>query len=165
MTGDDVDRVMSVEDRELLDWLARVAETVDPEPQHLRELGKAALSVRRVDAELAQLVADSALLAGAVRSGAVDTAPRLLTFLLGDLAVDVQVTLAADGLELIGVLDGLAARDGGWVEVESPGVATTRCELDPVGRFAGRQIAPGLVRLRVRARNLDVTTDWVTVGR
>ena len=79
-------------DRELLESLARVALLVDPEPPYLRELGRAALSIRRVDAELAELIADSQLAAGAVRSVAATTM-RILAFAHGRLSRDGQAEL------------------------------------------------------------------------
>lgn len=47
------------EDLELLAQLRRAAEGATPERAYLRELGRAAFSVRGVEAELARLVADS----------------------------------------------------------------------------------------------------------
>ena len=63
----------------LLDELRRLARAVDPVPDEVTAYARAALGWRRVDAELAELLADSRLEAlSSTRSGA-ETA-RSLTF-------------------------------------------------------------------------------------
>ena len=64
------DQTVDPADAELLRRLGAIAESVDPAPELVRELGRAALSFRRPDSELADLVADSAEQPLTVRSGA-----------------------------------------------------------------------------------------------
>ena len=77
-------------DQELLLRLGVLARAADPAPAEVLELGRAALSMRRLDAELAELVADSdAALAGVRGAGST---VRLLTFEAGELVVEAQVS-------------------------------------------------------------------------
>ncbi|MBK8469645.1 MAG: hypothetical protein WAR57_12270 [Candidatus Phosphoribacter sp.] len=156
----------TTEDRELLAWLARTCADVDPEPDDLRELGRAALSVRRVDAELAALVGDCALTGSDVRSSeTTGDGHRLLAFGLGDLLIETQVSARPGGVSLLGVVEGITHSAEGRVELESTRAPTRRCPLDRFARFWFTAVPAGLVRLRVVAVGHDVTTQWVTVGR
>lgn len=153
------DERFSPEDEALLAWLGRVAAVADPEPGHLLELGRAAFSVRRIDAELAELVSDSVLLAGLVRSGR--TGPRLLSFSAGDLVVEIQVTDAPSGGEVLGLVEGLMSAHPARVDVEDGAGRVEEHSLDGFGRFRLDRVPSGLVRFRVVAGPLDVTTAWV----
>lgn len=150
-------------DRELLESLARVALLVDPEPPYLRELGRAALSIRWVDAELAELIADSQLAAGAVRSVAATTM-RILAFAHGRLSLDVQAELGDAGWDLLGVAEGVEP-SATQVDVETAGGVVLMAQLDVLGRFAFVGVPAGLIRLRVvGAGGVDVTTEWVRLA-
>jgi hypothetical protein len=153
------DAELTDEDLSLLAWLGRVAAVVDPEPPHLRELGRSALSVRRVDSELAELVSDSVLLGGLVRSAV--TGPRLLTFVAGDVVIDVQVTDEPHGREVIGQVDGLEPGDVVSLDIETADARVVRVELDELRRFTVHDAPGGLLRLRVVSGPVDVTTAWV----
>ncbi len=158
---------LSAADQALLHWLSRVADTADPEPAHLRELGRLALSVRKVDAQLAEVVVDSELVR-AVRSGAEpgrvgQTSPRMVSFEIGDVAIEVQITDLPDGREILGVVDGVISSDGARVDLETGRAECVSCSLDELNRFEFSAVARGLVRFRVVADPVDVTTDWLTV--
>lgn len=153
---------LSQSDLVLLSMLRRVVETVDPEPEYLRELGRAAFSVRRVDAELAELVADSSLQRELVRSAGED--PRLLTFQVGGVFIEVQVSRLDTRRELIGQVEGLDADGDGRVEIEAARGEVLSAPLDELGRFAFDEVPMRLVRLRVVAPGVDVTTDWVNLA-
>lgn len=153
---------VSPADLALLEWLSRVAAVVDPEPPHLRELGKLALSVRRLDSEAAALVADSRELASMVRSGDAPS-PRVLTFELADVVVEVQVTDRPAGRALLGVVEGVQPEPAARVDVETARADRLSAALDEAGRFEFADVPPGLVRLRVVAGDQDVTTDWVSL--
>lgn len=146
----------------LLSMLRRVVETVDPEPEYLRELGRAAFSVRRVDAELAELVADSSLQRELVRSAGAD--PRLLTFQVGGVFIEVQVSRLDTRRELIGQVEGLDTEGESRVEIEAARGGVLSAPLDELGRFAFDEVPMRLVRLRVVAPGVDVTTDWVNLA-
>jgi hypothetical protein len=157
------DDALDPQDAALLAWLGGVLAAVDPEPEVLRELGRAAFSVRRVDEELAELVADSALLGGMVRS--VTPGPRLLSFAAGNLVLELQVTDMPRGRAALGMLDGLLEAGpvpaDARVDLETADARVESTDVDEVGRFAFDQVPEGLVRLRVVSGALDVTTAWV----
>ncbi len=151
----------TADDEQLLAWLGALAAVVDPEPVELRELGRAAFTVRRIDAELAELVSDSALLGGLVRSAG--SGPRLLSFAAGDLVIELQVDEAPAGLGALGVIDGLEqpVPADARVDLETADARVLSSPLDELGRFGFTTVPAGLVRARVVAGELDVTTAWV----
>ncbi len=149
-------------DLTLLTMLRRVVEVLDPEPEYLREMGRAAFSVRRVDAELAELVSDSALQRELVRSASED--PRLLTFQVGGLFIELQVSRLETRRELIGLVEGLESEGEGRVEIEAARGDVLSAPLDEFGRFGFDEVPMRLVRFRVLTTAVDVTTDWVNLA-
>lgn len=91
----------TAEEDELLVELRRVLHRVDPAPAELTELARSLFSWRDPDALLAELVADSRELAGAVR-GDTDV---VLRFEAGDVGIVVQLSPVRD--------EGSAARGPG----------------------------------------------------
>ena len=75
--------------------LVRVVSRHDPVPPQVTEFAKAALGWRRVDAELAEILADSALTGAAAgtRSGA--QGPRSVSLRAEALTLDLQSTATA----------------------------------------------------------------------
>jgi hypothetical protein len=144
------------DDDELIARLGALAREADPVPDSVLEAGRAAFLLRRLDAELAELVHDSALdAAGAVRGGG----ERLLSFEGGDVTVELQVTPRADRLALLGQLVGVDPPVGLVVET-----ATGRVEVpvDEAGMFR-QEVAQGLFRLHVTPGDRSaVVTSWVT---
>ena len=149
-------------DLALLTMLRRVVEVLDPEPEYLREMGRAAFSVRRVDAELAELVSDSSLQRELVRSASED--PRLLTFQVGGLFIEVQISRVEARRELIGLVEGLETEGEGRVEIEAARGDMLSAPLDEFGRFGFDEVPMRLVRFRVLTAAVDVTTDWVNLA-
>ena len=76
------------DDTALLLRLGAIAAEVDPVPDLVLEAGRAAFLLRRLDAELAELVADSATDRAGVRGGD----DRLLSFEAGETSLELQVT-------------------------------------------------------------------------
>ena len=146
----------------LLRMLRQVVEVVDPEPDYLREMGRAAFTVRRIDAELAELVSDSSLQRELVRSAGGD--PRLLTFQVGGVFIEVQVSHIDTRREVIGVVEGVDPEQDGRVEVEAAGGDVLGVALDEFGRFAFAEVPMRLLRFRVVTSEVDVTTDWVNLS-
>jgi len=146
------------DDEVLIAQLRRIGDQVDPPPQAVLEAARAAFLMRRIDAELAELVLDSAVDAGsvAVRGGDTD-AVRMLTFESGAVSVEVQVT-DVDGLRsLLGLVSGAS----GPIEVETA-VGRRSVPVDSLGRFSIGQVPPGTVRLHLTADDgTAVTTSWV----
>lgn len=145
-------------DESLLRRLGAIAEEADPVPGPVLEAARAALSMRRLDAELAELVHDSALEAAGVRG----PGERLLSFEAGGFCLELQVTPRGRRVDLLGQLDGLTAT-GAAVTVESSG-GPLEAAVDDQGTFRVRDVAAGRIRLHVTVRGRPaVTTSWVTV--
>src|SRR5690348_14843456 len=90
------------DDDELLARLAATLRGVQEPPRDVAELARLSFGLRDLDAQLADLVADSAVDAPAgVRSSG---APRLLTFAADEAELELQVTAAGTGWSLIGQL-------------------------------------------------------------
>jgi hypothetical protein len=126
---------------------------IDQVPRAAREAANAALGWRAVDAELAQLTADSGRELTHLRGGA----PRLLTFAGTGLLIELEVSPADGAALLLGQLDPPRAAE---VTVE---VATgpLRTHADGHGRFTVPGLAGGWTRVVVnRAGTGAVTTEW-----
>lgn len=152
---------LTAADQALLIRLGEVAGAVDPVPDHVLELGRAALALRDLDSELAELVADSAVELAGVRSGSTET--RLLSFEAGDLAVDVQVSTAGGGrMSILGQVVPVPAPAGGVIRLESQSGAMATSDLDSLGDFRFGIVPDGLIRLRVELPGATaVTTTWI----
>jgi hypothetical protein len=151
------------QDDELLARLAATLHRAEEPPGDVATLARLSFGLRDLDARLAELVADSAVDApAAVRSAT--TAPRLLTFTSGETELELQVTAAGDGWDLVG-------------QVVPPGPATVRVEraagpgaveadADELGRFAvALPAAEGPWRLVCRREGgAVVVTSWVLLG-
>src|ERR1700728_1504739 len=109
----------SLDEAGLLARLGAVALAADGPPDLVYELGRAAFAWRRVEAELAELVADSALEASMVRSSASST--RVLSFEVGEVTVEVQVSIRRGRRSLLGQVAGRPAASGGvvWAETDT----------------------------------------------
>lgn len=141
---------------EMMAELRRIAGQVDPVPELVIDNGRAALSTRALDAELAELLLDSALESAQVRGAGEQV--RLLSFQLEDVLLEVQAEYAGDEVSLRGLVDGA----GGEVDVEAGGGAGGRrtVPIDADGGFATR-LPRGAARFRLRSRGGVVTTSWV----
>jgi hypothetical protein len=127
----------SASDDELMATLAELLRRVDPPPGAVVAAASASLAWLDPDTALARLVEaqEPATVRGA--------APRLLTFEVGEMSVDVEVTAEGYRVRLVGqvVPTGPATvsvqhRDG-----------TTDVRADELGRFVVGEVASGLVRL------------------
>lgn len=122
---------------------------------------KAGFLWRTIDAELAELVADSAeddkVLAG-VRSTAT---VRMLMFRSPALTVEVEVLEVGDRCRLIGQL---VPAQAGRIAVRHGG-GTQTVAADEHGRFSVDDLLPGPVSLHCSAlaETAAITTDWVVL--
>lgn len=146
---------MTAED-ELMAELRRIAGQLDPVPELVIENGRAALLTRALDAELAELLLDSALESAQVRGVAEQV--RLLSFQLDDVLLEMQAEYAGDEVSLRGLVDGA----GGELEVELGGGAGGHrtIPVDADGGFSTR-LPRGAARFRLRSRGGVITTSWV----
>jgi hypothetical protein len=136
-------------DDELLARLRNAANELDPVPEHVLAAARAAITTRRLDEELAELIADSALVDGAVRAAGSEV--RLLSFEAADVSLELQVEYRGDEVSVRGLVTGTA----GEAVVE---VAGTRHAV-PIddGWFAVTGLPRGATRVSVPG----VVTSWV----
>ncbi|WP_369139059.1 hypothetical protein [Modestobacter versicolor] len=143
-------------DDELVRALARAVAVHDPVPPALLDFAREAFTWRTVDAELAELVADSLETAGAGLRGASDV--RLLTFTAGEQQLDLELIADGAARRLVGELTpGRPAR----VVVEHPGGTLTE-QADELGRFLVADVPAGRVRVRCEPDDAPpVVTPWL----
>jgi hypothetical protein len=144
------------EDEELLAELRNLVGRADPVPPDLTAVAMSLLAWRDPDAQLAELVADSRDMAGAVRG---DTAV-VLDFRAGDVQIVVQLSPDGEGLHrLVGQVEPATA---GTVRVRR---ATGQSDVvvDELGRFVADRLVAGPISLRWNPEGRDrdaVETAW-----
>lgn len=138
--------------------LRSVIDRADPVPAAIIEAARAAYTWRTIDAELAELTADSAMAAAGVRSS---SAPRLLTFEGAGVEVEVEVAQT-----------GATRRLSGQLVPVGPAQITVRWSggsqgttADDLGRFAVERIPAGSVSLAIVRVGADqpVVTSWISI--
>jgi hypothetical protein len=150
---------------ELMKELRAVVDQVDPIPSEVTEFAKAALGLRRLDADLAELLADSALetqSTALIRSG---ESARRLTFRAEEISIDLEVNVDGDARLLLGQL--APAPAVATVEVQSAsGEVVASTGADALGRFRLALESGGRVRLRIVLDDppgTPVETSWLSV--
>jgi hypothetical protein len=156
-----------VSDEIILANLRMAAATREPVPASVLQAARDAFAWRRIDAELAELVADSAL--ELAYAGTRGEGPRLVTFEVpGGTAVELEACCnGRGGVRLVGQV--IPAR-AGTAEVQHQG-GCTAVPVDEVGRFAAHAICPGPMRVRLRLMEpetaerpgLDIVTASLTL--
>jgi hypothetical protein len=138
--------------------LRSVIERADPVPSAVVDAARAAYTWRTIDAELAELTADSAMAAVGVRSS---SAPRLLTFQGPGVEVEVEVAQRGSTRRLSGQLVpvGPAQVTVRW----SSGSRETAA--DDLGRFAVDGVPAGSVSLLVLRTGAEhpIVTSWISI--
>lgn len=150
---------MNIEDLEAR--MRSVTGEADPPPELVLEAGRAAFAMRAIDAELAELVADSAYDDAELVTRAVVSDVRMLSFECGDVSVelDVETDPWSRSLRVHGIAVGAV---GDVVVVRT--ASRTPVPLDADGRFDAGDVEPGPLRLELAtADGRRVTTSWVTV--
>jgi hypothetical protein len=144
-------------DEELLAVLGEALRTVEAPPAHVTAGAKAAFTWRTIDAELAELVFDSASDLVGVRS---ETGNRQVTFQAPGVEIEVMV-LADDHRRLVGQLIPPGEAD---IELVS-GDSVRSVRSDAIGRFSVDEIAPGPVRIVVLGADgqRSVQTEWMVL--
>jgi len=144
-------------DDELFDELRSVLRRTDPVPAEVSDFAKAALAWRRLDAQLAELLEDSALDEAAARTRGGGS--RSLTFRTDDLTIDVEIQ---DG-HLLGQLAPPPAE--ATVELQGEdGELAAAADADALGRFRLELGGEGRFRLRVvPPTGLAVETSWFSL--
>jgi hypothetical protein len=124
-------------DDDLLATLAELLRRADPPPAAAVEAASASLAWLDPDTALARLI--DAQEHASVRGAA----PRLLTFQVGEVSVDLEVTAEGYRVRLVGQL---VPTGPATVSVQHRD-GTTDVQADELGRFVVGDVASGLVRL------------------
>jgi hypothetical protein len=134
---------------ELREALAEAEQVTDRQ----REAARAAFTWRTVDAELAELLHDSALESAAVRG---DEPVRTLSFASGSVSLEVEI----DGDAVTGQVVGAVADS---VLMQRSIADDDPLPVDSSGFFRVEGVAPGPVRFVVRAGDWTLTSPWVAI--
>ena len=148
-------RVEASSDDEMLALVAAMLRAADPPPERVTEGAKAAFTWRTIDAELAELVFDSASDLAGVRS---ETGNRQVTFRAPGVEIEVMV-IDDDRRRVVGQLI-----PPGEAEIELvSGDSVRSVRSDAIGRFAVDEIEPGPVRIVVLGAHgqRSVQTEWM----
>jgi hypothetical protein len=144
-------------DEALLAQLREAAEEADPLPDYLLDAARAAFALRRIDAELAELVRDSADERAGLIAVRGDGDVRLISFETGPVAVELQVTQRGGMRDVVAQISGAAVSRAA---VETPGREQRMTLTD--GMVTADSVPAGLLRLRVQtADGHDLVTSWV----
>lgn len=141
------------DDDVLLDRLADAIKAADPVPPAVVAAAKAAYEFRRLDEELATLVADSLVDDGVLVRHELSST-RLVSFVAGQVGVEVEL-LGNGGL--FGAISPPAAM---IVKLETAHSVTTLTS-DDLGRFHA-EVPPGRCRLHIGDGDALVVTPWIT---
>jgi hypothetical protein len=139
------------DDDALEQGLGELLQRADPMPPTVMEAGRAALGWRRLDAELAELLADSAL---AAEEPALARSRR---------AIDLDVEERGAGRILRGQLSPPAQVT---IEVQrQDGTTLASVDADTFGRFVVQLPSAGTIRLRLSGDPQlgTIETAWITV--
>jgi len=147
------DAIDGMTDDELLAELGEAVAEADQVTDRQRQAARAAFTWRTVDAELAELLHDSALESAAVRG---DDDVRTLSFASGAVTLEVEI----DGDTVRGQVVGGAAES---VLVQRSIADDQPIGLDAGGFFRVEDVAPGPVRFVVRAGDWMLTSPWVAI--
>jgi hypothetical protein len=120
----------------------------DPVPPLVLEAGRASLGWRRLDADLAELLSDSALEEAGLALARGTAAIRSVSFGARGLTIDVELHRDGDGRRLLGQL---APPAGATVELQFPGEEgePVQVTVDALGRFRAALTPASAFRLRV----------------
>jgi hypothetical protein len=137
----------------------------DPVPPLVKETAKASLGWRRLDADLAELLSDSALVEESLAlTRGTDAPARAVTFSSTALTIDIEVHADDQGRTLLGQLSPPAPAR---IEVQRMAEATLSVDADRLGRFRVRLPGGGAIRLRILGADgsavAPVETSWITV--
>ena len=154
---------MQESDNELEAELRRLAADREPVPAELVQAALDAFGWRDIDAELAELVYDS--LVDADEASLVRGSPgqRLVSFAVGGMTIDVEVTSAGPGRAVMGQI---APPQRAVVDIRGTRDTVT-VEADELGRFQSGPLPPGPASLRLRpppgGDGPPIVTDWISL--
>lgn len=145
------------DDVTLLAQLREAVDEADPMPEYVLQSAQAAFALRRLDAELAELVRDSAEERVGLLAVRGEGDVRLISFETGIVAVELQVTHRGTVRDLVAQISGAEVAGAA---VETPGRQHDMSLND--GVVTADSVPAGLLRLHVRtAAGDDLVTSWV----
>jgi hypothetical protein len=151
------------DDSTLEQELRLAAARLDPVPPEVTAAAVDAFSWRDLDAELAELVFDSLLEADQATLVRGSAGRRLVSFKTAGLSVDVEVTSAGSGREIMGQI---TPPQRASVQIRH-GAGIARTDADELGRFAAASLQAGPMSLRVSPAGggtpASVITDWLAI--
>ena len=138
--------------------LRELYDAIDPVPPEVLAVAHGALTFRTFDAELAQLVGDSAReTVAAMRD---DGPGRLITFKSESVTIELQVSTTGVGRHLVGQL---VPPSPAAITVDWP-TGHLDAEADALGRFSAADVPSGPVRFACRRTDEPATvTDWLVI--
>ena len=160
MAGDE----LHPDDEALLDRLRSIADIVDPVPEDVVELGKAAFALHHADAILMRAAMDELSGAGVRAARGDQGSSRLHVYEHGSVSIEVEVTSRGDFARAIGVVDDRSQPElaDHQVTLETSSSSTT-VDLEG-GRFVFERVPLGLARLVLEhAGERVMTTTWFDV--
>jgi hypothetical protein len=158
VTPDQAPDLTPAEEDALVHTLRSVLAESDPVPDVLLDAARAAFTWRTVDAELAELTADTALAGALVRGG---DGPRVLTFALSRATLLVEVIREGAVRQLLGQLLLRGAQATG-LRLQRPG-GELPVEVDELGHFRLDEVPPGPARFALRLDDRPAVTAWVAL--
>jgi len=160
MTSDE----LHPDDAALLARLRAIAEVIDPVPDEIVELGRAAFALHHADAVLMRMASQEVSGADLRASHGDDRSSRLHVFEHGTVCIEVEVTRRGDLARAIGIVDDRANPriTDATVTLETASSSTT-VDLEG-GRFTFERVPLGLARLVLeRAGESAMKTTWFDV--
>jgi hypothetical protein len=154
---------MQESDDQLEAELRRLAADKEPVPAELVQAALDAFGWRDIDAELAELVYDSLVDADEASQVRGSPGQRLVSFAVGGVTIDVEVTSAGPGRAVMGQI---APPQRAVVDIRGRRETVT-VEADELGRFQSGSIPPGPASLRLRpppgGDGPPIVTDWISL--
>src|SRR4051812_11306865 len=142
--------------------LRRLVNHLDPVPPLLDEAARNAFGWRTVDAELAELMRDSADAeeeAGVLVRG--PSGPRQLSFESPRMGIELEVVQTGPRERR---LEGQLLPPGtATVTIERPGEDGLSVQADELGRFVLENLRAGVLRLHVILRGVQIAIPWTTI--
>jgi hypothetical protein len=145
---------------ELFHRLGVVLDEVDPMPEHVLVNARAVFALRQLDAELAELVRDSAEEErGSLIAVRGEGDARLISFETGQIAVELQVTERGPVRDLVAQISGVGI---GSAEVQTPTFRYPAELEDSLISVDG--VPAGHIRIHVHTtEGRDLVTSWVRI--
>ena len=153
-------------DDPLVAELRTLVARVDPVPPLVTQVAKAALGWRRLDADLAELLSDSALETEALALARGPGAPgRSGSFSAGETTIDIEIHV--DGPQRM-VLGQLSPPSTATIEIQrADDDAATVVDSDRLGRFRAQVSAGRPIRVRIVGHDPGaasvIETSWIAI--